>query len=134
MRRPFVWVTVGLVSLAVTTIVVLAIGTAIYPGSFKWTAPALCPDDQPDPFVVRTTTQDSEGTGTSFSLFCMGERGEFSEAGSWGPMLVLFVFTYGAFVGLIAAMFGLFAVRRVRRGRRGRRQDDETPSPTPVIS
>lgn len=130
MTRRFVWVTVGLASLALTTIVLLAIGTAIYPGSLKWTASTLCPADQPDPFVIRTTTQDSEGTSTSFSLFCMGERGEFSEVGSWEPMLVLFVSTYAAFVGLTAVLFGLFAVRRTRR----RRRDGEGPGPTPVIS
>jgi len=126
--KKFAWVALGLVSLAVFTIVVLAIGTAIYPGSFKWTAPMLCPDDQPDPFVIRTTTQDSEGTSTSFSLFCMGERGQFSEEGSWSPMLILFVFTYAGFVALNAVAIGLFAVRRIRR----RRRDDITP--TPVIS
>lgn len=101
-----------LVSLGVSAIVVVAVGGAIYPGSLKWTASQLCPEDQPDPFVIRTTTQGSEGTSTSFSLFCMGERGDFSEAGSWRPLGLLVLWTYGVLVALTVLVFG---VRRARR-------------------
>lgn len=111
MKRLFV-ILAFLVGATVPAIVIVAVGGAIYPGALKLTAPQLCPDDQPDPFVIRTTTQDSEGTSTNFSLFCMGERGDFSEAGSWRPIGLLFVWTYGVLVALAVLVFG---VRRARR-------------------
>lgn len=61
-----------------------------YPGSFKWTAPVLCPDDQPDPYVVRYESRTSDGkTGINFTLFCMGPDGQFTEVGTWRPLAVL---------------------------------------------
>jgi hypothetical protein len=115
-------------AIAVAVTIVLSIGTVVYPGSLRWTAPVLCPGDQPDAFVVRTTTTDSEGTSTSFSLFCMGDRGEFTEAGSWRPLGVLFLYTYGALLALLALLF-LPVVRRGRRRRRLDRGIDPTPRP-----
>jgi hypothetical protein len=114
-------------ALAVGVIVVETIGTVIYPGSLRWTAPVLCPDDQPDAFVVRTTVQNSDGSGTSFSLFCMGGRGDFSEAGTWKPLGVLFLYIYFGLLALAAAGWAL--VNRARR----RREPKPTPRPlTPL--
>jgi hypothetical protein len=78
----------------------------IYPGSFKLTAPLLCPADQPDPFVVRYTYQTSDGTSTNFTLFCMGERGQFTEVGTWAPFALLAGFATGG----LAAVAGILAV------------------------
>ena len=104
-----------LLGLAVADIVLVAVGGAIYPGSMKWTAPVVCPDDQRDPFVIRTTQTDAEGTSYSFSLFCMGERGDFSEAGSWRPLGYLFLFTYAALIALVVLFFLLFRWRGTRK-------------------
>lgn len=103
---------VFLLGATVPAIVIVAVGGVIFPGAMKWTAPQLCPDDQPDAFVIRTTTQDSEGTSTNFSLFCMGERGDFSEAGSWRPLGLLSLWTYCTLVGLTVLVF---VWRRARR-------------------
>jgi hypothetical protein len=103
-----------LAGLAVASMVIVAVGGVVYPGALKWTAPQLCPEDQPDPFVIRTTTQDSDGTSTSFSLFCMGERGDFSEAGSWRPLGLLVVWTYGALVALTVLVLGWRAAAALR--------------------
>jgi hypothetical protein len=101
----------ALFALAISAIVVESIVQAVYPGSLKWTAPMFCPEDQPDAFVVRTETQDAEGTAISFSLYCMGERGDFTEVGTWRPYGILFLYIYGALVGLAL----LLVIRIVRR-------------------
>lgn len=102
--------------LMVGVVVVLSIGTVVYPGSFKWTAPLLCPDGQPDAYVIRTTTSDSDGSSTNFSLFCMGDRGDFTEVGSWRPLGVLFLYTFGGLLAGVATPFALGALRaRFRR-------------------
>jgi hypothetical protein len=106
-----------LFGLAVAAIIVVSVGIAVWPGSMKLTAPVLCPSEQPDPFVVRTTTTDADGTSTSFSLFCMGERGDFSEVGTWEPYGLLFLFTWGAFVALALLQLARGAGRRRRRHR-----------------
>jgi hypothetical protein len=110
--------------MAIVVIIVESLGTVIYPGSLRWTAPVLCPADQPDSYVVRTTVQDSEGTSTSFSLFCMGERGDFSEAGSWRPLGVLFLYLYLSLMALNAAFLALY--------RRRRRRDEPIVTPRPL--
>ena len=103
----------ALVSLAIADIVLVSVGSALFPGSMKWTAPVLCPDEQPDAFVIRITETDSEGTSYSFSLFCMGERGDFTEAGTWRPLWLLFLWTYGVLVAASYAGFVLVTRRFV---------------------
>jgi hypothetical protein len=71
----------------------------IFPGSLKATAPILCPDDRPDPFVVRYDVQTSDGTGTNFTLFCMSDRGDFYEVGTWEPLGLMFLFVAAGMVG-----------------------------------
>lgn len=112
-----VWAVVVLLILAVTAITVSSVGMAIWPGAMKLTAPVLCPSEQPDPFVVRTTTTTSDGTSTSFSLFCMGERGDFSEVGTWEPLALLFLYTWGALVALTLLLVLRIGWRRRRRSR-----------------
>jgi hypothetical protein len=113
--------------MAVAVVVVESLATVIYPGSLRWTAPLLCPDDKPDSFVVRIEQADSEGTSTSFSLFCMGDRGEFEEVGTWKPLGILFLYGYGLMAALLGAV--LLGIRRRRR----RRDPLITPRPfTPL--
>jgi hypothetical protein len=114
--RPWlVLVVVG--SLEVTAIVVCSLLIAIYPGSLKWTAPVLCPADQPDAFVVRYHTQTSDGTGTNFTLFCMDGRGHVTEAGSWRPLGVLLAGVSAVLLGAALLLTVLAAVRRAGRAR-----------------
>jgi hypothetical protein len=121
-----IWIVLGVLVLGVAALTVAAVGIAIWPGSMKLTAPVLCSADQPDPFVVRTTTSDSDGTSTSFSLFCMGDRGDFTEVGTWEPFGLLILYTWGLFLALTALIVARIRWRRWRRGR------DEVPGPAPV--
>ncbi len=87
-----------------------------YPNALKLAAPTLCPDDKPDAFVVRYNVQTSDGTGTNFTLFCMSERGEITEIGTWEPLLILFGFVAALVYGLIILLWLIRLVRRVARG------------------
>jgi hypothetical protein len=98
----------------------------IYPGSFKLTAPLLCPADQPDPFVVRYSYQTSDGTSTNFTLFCMGERGQFTEVGTWAPFALLAGFVTA---GLLVLTAGLAVLARLSRHHRPVPPEDAPVSP-----
>lgn len=125
MKKRAFWAVVIALIMAVAAITVASVGIAIWPGSMKLTAPVLCPSEQPDAHVVRTTTTTSDGTSTSFSLFCMGERGDFIEIGTWEPYGLLFLYTWGLFVALTLLFF-------LRRAWRHRRLDRLTRPPDPV--
>ena len=125
---------IGLIVLGVAAITVSSVGIAIWPGSMKLTAATLCPSEQPDPFVVRTTTTDSEGTSTSFSLFCMGERGDFTEVGSGKPLGLLFLYTWGAFVAVTVLLLGRRSWRKRRRARPTAAPDTAAPVQAGPIS
>jgi hypothetical protein len=58
------------------------------PGLLRTTAPVLCPDDQPDASIVEYYGSNSEGSTTSWTLVCMGPRGDITEVGSWRPLAV----------------------------------------------
>lgn len=103
-----------LLALAGVAALVTLLSIPLYPGAMKWTASSLCPADQPDPFVVRTEHTDSEGTSYNFSLFCMGERGDYEEVGVAAPAGRLFLWIYG---GLVATVLALILVLRWRRAR-----------------
>jgi hypothetical protein len=109
---------------AVAAIVVSSLMMVIWPGAMKATGPLLCPEDQQDEFVVRYDVQTSDGTGTNFTLFCMSDRGEFTEVGTWEPLLLM--------TALIAAgMFGgvlLWLGTRLIRGGRS----EPAPPPDPL--
>jgi hypothetical protein len=89
--------------------------TVIYPKSMT-VASYLCPDDKPDVYVVSYTTTTSDGTGTSFTLYCMSERGEVYELGTWRPMLVVIGITVAVTYALwlLLVLWGL--LKRARRG------------------
>lgn len=128
MKRLF-WAGIAVAVLAVAALTVSAVGIAIWPGSMKLTAPVLCSSEQPDPFVVRTTTTDSEGTSTNFSLFCMGDRGDFTEVGSWEPYGLLFLYTWGLFVALALLLYARRLWRNWRLDRLTRPRPDPAPRP-----
>jgi hypothetical protein len=86
-----------------------AILTVIYPGMMRWTAPIVCPGGFPDPFVVRDTYSVQPGeTSTTFTMYCMDERGVVRDAGWFGPLLLLTV-------GVAALLVLLVAVGAIRR-------------------
>jgi len=92
-----------------------------YPNSLKLGA-VFCPDDKPDAFVVRYSVSTSDGTGTNWTLYCMSERGETEEIGTWLPLLAVCAVPVAALYALV--LFGL--VRRLVRGITG----SGTPPPT----
>ncbi|HYF45483.1 MAG TPA: hypothetical protein VD926_04685 [Acidimicrobiales bacterium] len=85
-----------------------------YPSSLKVGA-FLCPEDKPDAFVVRYSVSTSDGTGTNWTLYCMSERGETEEIGTWLPLLAVCAIPVGALYALV--LLGL--VRRLVRGMTG---------------
>jgi hypothetical protein len=97
-----------------------------YPNALRLGAPMLCPDDKPDAFVVRYTVQTSDGTGTNFTLFCLSERGEPEEVGTWEPLFLLTGFVAAVVYGF-AVVLWLLAVLR-RRGRDPGPPDAADPS------
>jgi hypothetical protein len=104
----FLILVVGTVLFALFVSVMLMV---IYPGSLKATASILCPDDRPDSFVVRYDVTTSDGTGTNFTLFCMSERGEFVEIGTWEPLGLLFVFVGAGMLGGVLAWGAVSLIR-----------------------
>lgn len=75
-------------------------------------------DDRPD------------GTAINFTLFCMGERGQFTEVGSWRPLALLMAFVTGAMVALGAGL-GVLA-HLSRHHRPGAAQPEDDPEGAPV--
>lgn len=111
----------GLISLAIllfaASMATVIVAIAIWPGEAKLTAPLLCPDDQPDAFVVADTYQVQPGeTSTNFTLYCMGERGDVTDVGFGIPFALLTAFHL---VLIVALLVVLGAVRRLRRRGRG---------------
>jgi hypothetical protein len=89
--------------------------SVIYPRSMG-VAAYLCPDDKPDSFVVSYTTSSGGESGTSFTLFCMSERGEVYELGTWRPMLVIMGITIAVAYGIVLLFVIWGLIRRLRRG------------------
>lgn len=92
---------------------VVAVLLVIFPGMMKWTAPIVCPDGYPDPFVVRDTysVQPGEST-TTFTMYCMNDDGLVRDAGWFLPMLLITL-------GLAAVVVTLVAIGWLRRRFRG---------------
>ncbi|WP_084523600.1 hypothetical protein [Nocardia inohanensis] len=86
----------------------LVVPLAIWPGEAKLTAPMLC-SPATEPMVVSDTMHDSEGTSVNYTLYCVGQRGEFTDAGFALPMLILFA----AHLTILAAF--VMAVSRQQR-------------------
>jgi hypothetical protein len=98
--------------------------TVIYPRSMQ-AAAYLCPEDKPDSFVISYTTTTSDGTGTSFTLYCMSERGEVYELGTWRPMVVVMGITIAVAYGIVLLFVIWGLIKRLLR-----RSDPDTGVPT----
>ena len=109
----------------------------IYPGAFKLTAPVLCPDDLPDPVVVEYTVETSDGQGINFTLFCVGDRGVFTEVGTWRPLLLLTLYVAGALLVVMVGLAGFGMVKAAFGTRSGGSPPPAAPTPedaSPLIS
>ena len=107
-------------------------GSLVYPGAMEWTAPWTCPDDQQDTIVVRDTYQTEPGeTSTNFTLYCLGERGDFTDAGFGKPMLVLIVFGVIALVAFVVVVNLINVIRAAIRAVRSR-DTEGPPGPSDV--
>ena len=101
-------------------------GSLIFPGAMNWTGSIVCPDDQTTTIVVRDTYQTEPGeTSTNFTLYCVGERGEFTDAGFAEPVFWLTVWFAGVML-VLTSLLRLWAwIRRSRAG-------PDTPGPVTV--
>lgn len=107
----------------------VAVLTVVWPGVLKLTAPLVCAEGFDDTVVARDTTHTAPGeTSTSFTLYCMNERGELSDEGGFRPAALVFVGCAALYLVVAAVM--MLAVSR--RGRRRRRGDPGQPGPTEV--
>ncbi len=95
-----------LVGLFIGSMVMIAYPNSLKIGAFQ------CPDDKPDAFVVRYSVTTSDGTGTNWTLYCMSERGETEEIGTWLPLLAICAVPVAALYLLV--LLGL--LRRLVRG------------------
>lgn len=106
----------GLVFLSVMTTLVVSIG--IWPGEMKLTAPILCPDEKPDPYVVSDTYSPQPGeSSTTYTLYCVGERGDFEDVGVFRPMALLTLFHAGLWLAIPFVLAPIAMIRR--RARQG---------------
>jgi hypothetical protein len=135
----------GLAGLAfASSMLTILLAVGIWPGEAKLTAPLLCPDDRPDAFVVADTYSVQPGeTTTNFTLYCVGERGDFTDAGFMRPMLLLTAMHAVLILLLVFVVGGLLGARKRRKMtplHGGATQtatplasDVTTPSSSPVI-
>ena len=120
----------GLISLVVllfaASMVTVIVAVGIWPGEAKLTAPLLCPDDQPDAFVVADTYQVQPGeTSTNFTLYCMGERGDVTDVGFAVPFALLTAFHLVLIVLLLVLLGVIGGLRRRARGEPAPGPDDQ---------
>ena len=127
MSRPFVALAVGAAVLFASGMFTILVAMAIWPGEATLTAPLLCDDARPDPFVVRDTYNVRPGeTSMTFSLHCVGPRGDYDEVGWTAPMLVL----WAAHTAILLVLVGLVVARgRIRRSRRAVNEPLLAPPP-----
>lgn len=127
-RRPGCAFGIGIGLVIYLSLVAAATGllTAVWPGSFELTAPLLCPDDSPDPLVVRDTYSVRPGeTSTTFTMYCLSERGEVTDVGAMRPVLIVaavVAVVIGALMLATMLAFGRSA-RRSGKGKRGQGQE-----------
>jgi hypothetical protein len=127
-RRPGCAFGIGIALVIYVSLVAAGTGllTAVWPGSFELTAPLLCPDDSPDSLVVRDTYSVRPGeTSTTFTLYCLSERGEVTDVGAMRPVLIVAAVVAIVIGGLmLVAMLALGrSARRSGTGKRGQGQD-----------
>ncbi len=112
--------------LALATAFSLIIPIALWPGEMKLVASYVCTNDQPDAMVVSDTTNVRPGeTYTQFTMYCVGERGDYTDAGLRRPLTLLGVAHFGVLVLLVI----LRKLRRKRRARTNRVEPDPFMSP-----
>lgn len=127
-RRPGCAFGISIALVIYVSLVAAATGllTAVWPGSFELTAPLLCPDDSPDPLVVRDTYSARPGeTSTTFTLYCLSERGEVTDVGAMRPALIVAA-AVAVVIGalMLAGMIALGrSARRSGSGKRGQGQE-----------
>ncbi|MGI5218996.1 hypothetical protein [Nocardia sp. CA-290969] len=99
------------------------VASVIWPGEIELIAPLFCADPYNDPMVVSDTYHDSEGTSTNFTLYCVGDRGQFTNEGFFLPWLVL-VAVHTAIAVVLALLIGL-----ANRGREPRDRETQDAAP-----
>lgn len=125
--KPVVALVLVAILLFTSGMVTILMAMAIWPGEAKLTAPLLCDDDRPDPFVVRDTYNVRPGeTSMTFSLYCVGPRGDYDEVGWTLPTLVL----WAAHTAILLVLLLAVVVRaRIRRSRRAINEPLVAPPP-----
>ncbi|MEU0545762.1 hypothetical protein [Nocardia sp. NPDC005978] len=98
---------------AIVAMISIVIPLAIWPGEAKLTAPLFCSAPYTEPMVVSDTWHDSEGTSTNYTLYCVGERGAYTDEGFARPMLVM-IGAHALIVAALVVAIGLPALRRSR--------------------
>ncbi|MFI6169741.1 hypothetical protein ACIBCN_23380 [Nocardia sp. NPDC051052] len=87
--------------LAGTAILGCVLPIAIWPGEAKLTAPLFCDAPYIEPIVVSDTFHDSEGQSTNYSMYCVGDRGQYTEVGFLRPWLALWALHSAAVIVLV---------------------------------
>ncbi len=87
---------------------------AIWPGEAKLLAPVFCDAGQSEAIVVSDTHRDARGASTNFRMYCVGDRGDYTNVGWMRPMLLL-ALIHTAIVLLL--YHGIRAYGRLRRYR-----------------
>ncbi|WP_433654073.1 hypothetical protein ACQPW1_25735 [Nocardia sp. CA-128927] len=87
-RSPRILATLAVI-LAGTAILGCVLPIAIWPGEAKLTAPLFCAVPYTEPIVVSDTFHDSEGQSTNYSMYCVGDRGQYTEVGFARPWFAL---------------------------------------------
>lgn len=107
-----------LVAQAVVLVVVVSVpwvAVVVWPGALRPTAAVLCPEPTPDGVVVQYSEATSEGTGTSWTLVCLGPDGEVDEVGTAAPLALYFL---GWLLALEAVVLGVATWRSIVAVRR----------------
>ncbi|WP_280435261.1 hypothetical protein [Nocardia carnea] len=118
----------GILSATAIFSIVLSV---IWPGEIELIAPLFCADPYNDPMVVSDTYHDSEGTSTNFTLYCVGDRGQFTNEGFFLPWLVL-VAAHTGIVVVPALLIGI--ANRGREPRDAEPRDRESQDAAPQDS
>ena len=109
-----VWMVVIAVFFGMLLSCVVTLG--VWPGEVKLLAPVFCDADLPDPVVVVDSYNTRPGeTSYSYSLYCVGPRGNFDEIGWMRPFLGIMLVHSGLMFLPTLWLFG--KLRRLRFGR-----------------
>lgn len=101
----------------------VAVLAVVWPGVLKLTAPLVCAEGFDDTVVARDTYQVQPGeSSTTFTLYCMNDRGEVSDEGSLKPMALV-----AAAVAVIAVAAGAVVLLVLTVRSRIRRPPDDGP-------